>query len=97
MCEHFGSINGINCVLLSAANFIISSRSKSTKTRTVLVQVKETPERSLRISTVFNFQAMKSVVELNRLLLNVVIQKVPGGFIFQAFRELKIQNFLSSL
>ena len=73
------------------------SRSKSAKTRTVLVQVEETPERSLRISTVFNFQAMKSAVELSRLLLNVVIQKVLGGFIFQAFREPKIQNFLSSL
>ena len=61
---------------------------------------------------------MKSVVELNRLLLKFlllchgVIQKGycgdkakfnfrrvkgPGRFIFQAFKESKIQNFLDSL
>ena len=47
-----------------------------------MVQVKEAPRGSLRINTVCNFKAMKSVVELNRLLLKflllchgVVIQK----------------------
>ena len=40
----------------------------STKGRTFLLQGKEISETSLRINTVSNFQTMKNVVELNRLI-----------------------------
>ena len=40
----------------------------STKGRTFLLQGKEISETSLRSNTVSNFQTMKNVAELNRLI-----------------------------
>ena len=60
------------CVALGC-QFHHKQWSVSTKPQIVLAQVKEAPGESLRINTVCNFYTMKSVVELNRLLLKFLL------------------------
>ena len=45
----------------------------TTKAQIALLQVKEAPGGSLRINTVCHFLILKSVVELNRLLLKFLL------------------------